>query len=304
MTRNIHLSRGSLLPILIHALLLVSFTNASHFSIPIQDLDGSLKGQRVRGINEVKLYLNRFGYMGSEFAEKHSLQNNSDHFDKNLETAIKEYQKYYKLKVTGILDSATIKRMNVPRCGAPDNVNGLAPQEAAVKPQYHFFPKKPVWPRSRRHLSYTFNSSAKGAPMSISRGVFAYAFKKWEEVTKFKFHEASRGEKADVVIGFHRGEHGDGRPFDGNGGILAHSFSPTIGALHLDADEKFNHRPKIGNNESDYVWVAMHEIGHILGLTHSSEEKAIMFAYVEDGLTRRALHQDDIMGIHALYPHE
>lgn len=316
MTRDIRLSKGTsssvlLLSVLIHALFLLSFTHASgHFSVPIHDLDGSVKGQRVQGLNEVKLYLNRFGYMGPEIAEKHSLQNDhdGDHFDESLESSLKLFQKYNNLKVTGKLDSTTIRRMNAPRCGAPDNVNsGSLVQEATSAqsgPKYHFFPNKPVWPRNKRSLSYSFNSSVNVSPMRITREVFSYAFKRWEDVTKFKFHEARKGEKSDVVIGFHKGEHGDGRPFDGYGGIIAHSFCPTIGMLHLDADEHFDHRPKIGKNNSDFVWVAMHEIGHILGLSHSSEEKAIMYAYVDDGVTRRALHQDDIMGIHALYAGE
>lgn len=47
---------------------------------------------------------------------------------------------------------------------------------------------------------------------------------------------------------------------------------------------------------------ATHEIGHVLGLDHSTTESgAIMWPYIEHGELRRTLHQDDIDGIRYLY---
>jgi hypothetical protein len=43
----------------------------------------------------------------------------------------------------------------------------------------------------------------------------------------------------DIDILFVRGKHGDGLPFDGPEGIVAHAFYPTAGALHFDADENW-----------------------------------------------------------------
>ena len=45
--------------------------------------------------------------------------------------------------------------------------------------------------------------------------------------------------------------------------------------------------------------VAIHEIGHLLGLSHSQEQEAIMFAFYSPD--RASLAQDDIDGIRALY---
>ncbi|KAF5193220.1 Metalloendoproteinase 5-mmp [Thalictrum thalictroides] len=63
-------------------------------------------------------------------------------------------------------------------------------------------------------------------------------------------------------------------PFDGRGGTAAHAFSPPDGRLHFDGDEIWS--PVLRNGTVDMETVALHEIGHILGLMHSSVEGALM----------------------------
>lgn len=124
------------------------------------------------------------------------------------------------------------------------------------------------------------------------------AFQQWASATHFTFSEAQDEGRADLRIGFHRGDHGDGYPFDGPGSTVAHAFHPTDGRFHYDADERW----AIGavRNAMDLETVAVHEIGHLLGLGHSSVPDAIMFPTITSGVTKR-LHQDDIQGIRALY---
>lgn len=123
----------------------------------------------------------------------------------------------------------------------------------------------------------------------------ARAFQQWESATHFSF---SRGKNADIVIGFHRGNHRDGAPFDGPGWTLAHAFAPTDGRFHYDADKRWS----VAQNPNAFhlETVAAHEIGHLLGLGHSSHETAIMYASIGAGEVKN-LDQDDIQGIAALY---
>lgn len=53
----------------------------------------------------------------------------------------------------------------------------------------------------------------------------------------------------------------------------------------------------------DIETVALHEIGHILGLEHSAVSGAVMFPSVSSNFTLRALQEDDLAGLRQLYPH-
>ena len=87
-------------------------------------------------------------------------------------------------------------------------------------------------------------------------------------------------------------------PFDGVGGVLAHAFAPSDGRLHFDEAETFTDLSDEGIN---LLYVAVHEIGHNLGLRHSSVEDAVMYPAYLGYKPDLKLHGDDIAGIHYLY---
>ena len=87
----------------------------------------------------------------------------------------------------------------------------------------------------------------------LSQGQVREAVKKafgvWSQHTPLTFREITRG-TADINIQFARGEHGDGYPFDGRGGTLAHAYFPGRGIggdAHFDDHEAFSHRSYRGN---------------------------------------------------------
>ena len=119
-----------------------------------------------------------------------------------------------------------------------------------------------------------------------------------DPVITFRFSRAQSYTNADLKISFERRNHGDGAPFDGRGGTIAHAFAPTDGRFHYDADELFAVGAQAG--AFDLQTVALHEIGHLLGLGHTDDQKAIMYPTIAQGVTK-GLGNDDIAGIKALY---
>lgn len=89
-------------------------------------------------------------------------------------------------------------------------------------------------------------------------------------------------------------------------GITQTSYDPYSGKI-LDADTLYNPNYSWSTTGSSYKIdvqsVATHEIGHQLGLGHSSYQDATMFYATGQGDTsQRSLHTDDINGICAIYP--
>lgn len=272
-----------------------------------QSLVGSCrKGHVVEGIYELKQYLKKLGYLNYDRASNNGHDDNE--FDDHLQSAIKAYQVNYQLNATGSLDADTLKQMMKPRCGIADhvivNVDKSKSMYRLGASHYEFFIGNLKWPISKTHLTYNFRSSVDVPLAEDIRSVCMRAFQRWANVSQFTFEEIAEDYDdvvADIEIGFHSGDHGDGNPFDGPQGTLAHASPPTDGKLHFDGDENWSTEPEPGPDEIDLESVAVHEIGHLLGLQHSLEPNAVMYAYYDSGVTKRKLQRDDVHGIRALY---
>ncbi|XP_004509890.1 metalloendoproteinase 2-MMP-like [Cicer arietinum] len=279
-----------------------------------RNFTGCHHGVKYDGLSNLKNYFQHFGYIS------HAPQLNfSDNFDDALENAIKTYQKNFNLNITGELDDNTLRQIVLPRCGVADIINGTTAMNAGKekettsyghsKPKFHtlshftVFPGQPRWPEGKQELTYAFFP---GNDLSKTvKSVFATAFARWSEVTTLTFTETESYSSADMKIGFFEGDHGDGEPFDGSLGTLAHAFSPTNGRFHLDAAEDWVVSGDISKSSLptavDLESVAVHEIGHLLGLGHSSVEDAIMFPTISSRMKKVVLAEDDVRGIQYLY---
>ncbi|KAH8488380.1 hypothetical protein H0E87_024158 [Populus deltoides] len=257
------------------------------------------KGSHVNGMSELKRYFHHFGYLPSQ-----DLKSITDIFDDRFETAIVRYQAKLGLQTTGKLDLDTLNQIMAPRCGVPDDTMF---HKLHASRHYFYFPGKPRWTRSiPMTLTYSFSKeNLINISLSLSdiEEVFKGAFAKWGSVIPVSFVETDDYAFADIKIGFYSGDHGDGEPFDGVLGVLAHSFSPESGRFHLDARETWAidfdlEKSKVAVHLES---VAVHEIGHLLGLGHSSDEKAVMYPSLKPRKKKLDLSVDDIQGVQALY---
>lgn len=155
-------------------------------------------------------------------------------------------------------------------------------------------------------LTYYFLNGTNDLPGNSEQQAIQDAFDLWANVTPLTFTEASSASSADIVILWGVGSHGDGFPFDGTGGALAHAFYPPpnggsiAGDAHFDDAETWTLSTRSSSTQPiDLMTVAAHEFGHSLGLGHSQVTGALMYPYYTG--SHRYLSQDDINGIQNLY---
>lgn len=116
----------------------------------------------------------------------------------------------------------------------------------------------------------------------------------------------------EIPLRFETGEHGDGDPFDGPGGTLAHAYFPVYGGdAHFDDAEQWTINSARGTNlfqvagklaveslttESfnNFALIAAHEFGHSLGLSHSDVRSALMAPFYRGYDPVFRLDSDDI----------
>ncbi|XVE74067.1 hypothetical protein DITRI_Ditri11bG0169200 [Diplodiscus trichospermus] len=258
----------------------------------------SRRGSHISGMWEIKKYFHYFGYLTSL-----DYNISDDIFDAHLESAIIHYQSKLGLQVTGKLDHDTLSQILAPRCGVPDSER--SPTLHATE-NFVYFPGKPRWARRiPMTITYGFSPDHLIHHLSLSdiKTTFKRAFSRWASVIPVSFVEAEDYGFADIKIGFYSGDHGDGEPFDGVLGILAHSFSPESGKFHLDAAETW--AVDFGVEKSkvaiDLESVAVHEIGHLLGLAHSPVRGAVMYPSLKPREKKVDLSIDDIQGVQSLY---
>ncbi|XP_073095500.1 matrix metalloproteinase-27 isoform X2 [Manis javanica] len=225
-------------------------------------------------------YLNQFYSLEAEGSHLVQSKNRS-----LTDGKLQEMQAFFGLTVTGKLDANTLEIMKAPRCGVPD------------VSQYGY--TLPGWRKRNltyRIMNYTPDMARADVDEAIQKGLEV-----WSKVTPLVFTKISRG-IADIMVAFRTRVHGRcPRYFDGPLGVLGHAFPPGLGLggdAHFDEDENWT---KDGGGFNLFL-VAAHEFGHSLGLSHSSDQTALMFPnYISLDPSKYPLSQDDISGIQSIY---
>lgn len=151
------------------------------------------------------------------------------------------------------------------------------------------------------NLLYAFAAVTARLPADSVKSEIVRAFAEWARHAALTFSPTNGTNGARTIsVLFASRAHGDPYPFDGPGGLLAHTFypypfnpEPIAGDMHFDSDETW----KVGA-DTDVYSVALHEAGHALGLGHSDNPNAVMYPYYR---RHTVLSHDDVDALLTLY---
>lgn len=258
---------------------------------------GLKRGDEGEEINELQYYLKQFGYLDfQDVARKFGIEVDSKRgsprpvepgvFDETTENGLKSFQEFYSLPATGDLNKQTINLMLKPRCGVIDPVTRGR----------KFVTVNNKWKKT--NLTYNFANFSSDLDESVIKNAIEIAFKQWSSVSPLAFSEASG--TSDITFKWGAKDHGCGIAFDGPSSVLAHAYYPGTGkdgTVDFDEDEFWTDDSQATG--TDLATVALHELGHTLGLDHSNVRQAVMYAYYGGRLL--TLFPDDIAGIQSLY---
>lgn len=245
----------------------------------------------------VEDYLTQFGYLPQSDLETGNLRS-----IEQLEDALRNLQGFAGLNMTGKLDRSTKKLIEKPRCGVMDVSTGFRNKRAIRVKRYNLQGQR--W--SHHNLTWSILRLPRSGPSSyVIRKELAHALSIWARHTQLTFTETYQDSRADIQVYFHRNYHGDGYPFDGPGSVLAHAFFPGKGRggdAHFDEDENWSEVREISRERTSLFAVAVHEFGHSLGLSHSSDPSSLMYPwYSSVPQNDLSLPDDDRLAIQHLY---
>jgi hypothetical protein len=256
---------------------------------------------------KIQSFLKRSGYLGEGYCERS--------LDDPTRSALKMFQQFRGVPPTGTTDAETVQCLMAPSCGYPDLPVRRADRVVEAAPEAQPLPglSRGCDYRPAQTLTYRFLNHPAEPEAAVVEGAVARAFASWAAVIPLDFEFVEGEVDTTLKIGWFVNAHGDAKDFDGNSGDIAHAFPPPScgeahsGELHFDDAELWGigHDVGAGLNprQFDIEALALHEIGHLLGLNHSSSGASTMFGRYQfiDVETRRRLSDDVVAAIQAIY---
>jgi peptidoglycan hydrolase-like protein with peptidoglycan-binding domain len=262
------------------------------------DLGPGARGAEVAAVNQ---YLTKFGYFPNpQLAHDYPAwrpivpvgPSRPGVYDEHTAAAVNAFQHRGRLPETGIIDAATRALMSQGRCERPDGIESLDPSDK-------FAVNGPKWPLTgaTTNLTWTVTTAPSLGSLTLAqiKTAVSNALSTWGHNTNLRFSEYTSGSGPSIFI-----QPSDLGPCDSTGmtpgtvlgnAQLPDGTTPTV-IMHINTQCRWSVAATTPFTSFDLETVLLHEVGHALGLDHSSEFSA-MFPTTAVGTQRRTLGPDD-----------
>ena len=245
-------------------------------------------------VQAVQTYLSRYGYFpNEELARAYpswqavvAESPQSGTYDAATEAGVRAYQAMMGLTATGVVDPATRETMRLPRCGFPDGVRPRDPEDK-FDLAGSFWTKTTLTWRVQNNPGYLTNAQIEAA--------LRPSFAVWDgagapnALTNLTFQFTTSAD-ADIDIRF--GPLGATAP---DATASPPSFQPHVHII-FNTSNRSSGQPRTWT-EASLRALAVHEIGHTLGLDHSAFDGAVM----RPGVVNTVPQPDDRLAVGILY---
>jgi peptidoglycan hydrolase-like protein with peptidoglycan-binding domain len=262
------------------------FSSDDDLTSDVSDLRVGSAGRRVEALHA---YLTTYGYfpnpaLAAAYPAWRPLSReapaNPAVYDKATEWAVHAFQRNFGLPQTGVVDEPTRALLAQPRCGVPDGIEDL-------DSTHKFDVSDSTWSGSA--LSWKLINTD-DVDFTSARNAVAAAFATWTGPTKFTFTDRTgTSTSANIEIRFSsKDPNGNAWP---SGAVAGTKLPNNGGDVWLNTAVTWS----IGG-ATDLETVVLHELGHSLGIQHSSFPSTVMYG-VTNGQKRQLTPDDNAAGL-------